>query len=191
MPISPELIEEQCSPAISLFLFFLCLCMLFIFNTVLVQNQTWKLSGANCVDEITLKRGLWKTYSLSCCYGYLQSVPEPERLHHQQRVGKAQLQPELPAESRGTAESDKRRRQEKKRWEVFAGESCLQPPVVVPTAVLDVTQPSSCAFSCPSGVFFWQLFCCWQLFLALTQQCAAYFTHGPLQVLIVYFSVCF
>lgn len=155
MPISPELIEEQCSPTISLFLFFPCFCMPFIFCTVLVHNQTWKLSGANCADEITLKRGLWRrTYSLPCCYGYLQPVPEPERLHHQQRVGKAQLQPELPAESRGTAKSDQRRRQEKKRWEVFAAESCSQPPrrgthvchshLPLPSAVLQAFSFGSC-----------------------------------------------
>lgn len=129
-PISPELIEKLCSPTVTLFLPLLCFCVQFIFCLLLVQNQTWKLSDANCVNGITLKGGLsGRAHSLPCCYGYLQPVPESERLHHQQRVGKAQLQPELPPESNGTAKSDKRRRKEKKRWEVFLNENCLWSPL--------------------------------------------------------------
>lgn len=110
-------------PAFTVFL-----CAVYIL--LLVQNQTWKLSDANCVNGITLKGGLsGRAHSLPCCYGYLQPVPESERLHHQQRVGKAQLRPELPPESNGTAKSDKRWRKEKKRWEVFLDENCLWSPL--------------------------------------------------------------
>lgn len=129
MPISPKLLEESCSPTVALFLPLRCFSAQFIFCLLLVQNQTWNLSDANCANEITLQWALQgRTYILPCCYGYLQPVPESERLHHQQWVGKAQLQPQLPPESNGTAKSGKRRRTEKKRWEVFLGKSCLWLP---------------------------------------------------------------
>lgn len=117
-PISPELIEKilftshHSAPT-----FTVLLCAVSILPPYGTNPVVANPSNANRANEITLKRGLGggRTHVLPCCYGYLQPVPESERLHPQQWVGKAQLRPELPAESDGTAESGQGRGEEKER----------------------------------------------------------------------------